>query len=417
MSTTRRRFLKTAAAAGLGSSLPPVLPSARAGAAASPAGDERQQRGEHERELIFAGDFFLTAPVAPASDPAARQALELLHGADLAIANLESGLSTVGSPALGGFRHGPAMRGDPKLVEELAAFGIGAVSLANNHTGNYGREALLETIAVLDKAGIAHAGAGRNIDEAFAPVYIPVRGRTVALCSVYSYYYNFQADDSAGPRAAGVAACRAYDVVLEVPTGFDTSRRDEAPYLVYPESGSGTVVMAPLKEDLDRMMASVREARTRADLVVVSAHLHWGRHTKSDVPVQKRTFAHRAIDAGADLFIGHGPHVLRGVEMYRGRAIAHSIGNFVLGRSESAAAAAAAGRRLSPTRESFVLRVVMSGDRRLELEAVPIVIPGDGRARIAEGDAATLITQKIAVLSLALGTELNTESGHARLSL
>jgi poly-gamma-glutamate capsule biosynthesis protein CapA/YwtB (metallophosphatase superfamily) len=79
--------------------------------------------------------------------------------------------------------------------------------------------------------------------------------------------------------------------------------------------------MAPLKEDVDRMMASVREARTRADLVVVSAHVHWGRHTKCDVPMQKRTFAHRAIDAGADLFIGHGPHVLRGLELYRGRAM------------------------------------------------------------------------------------------------
>jgi poly-gamma-glutamate capsule biosynthesis protein CapA/YwtB (metallophosphatase superfamily) len=412
MSTTRRRFLQTAAGAGLVSSLPAPTVAVRQ-AAAGTTGGEQRDRDAGGAVLVFAGDLFLTHAIAAATEPAARQVLDVLHGADAVIANLENGLSTVGSAELGAFRHGPALRGDPALVSELTALKIRAVSLANNHTGNFGREALLQTRAVLDRACIAHAGAGRNIDEAFAPVVFTAGRRTIALCSVYSYYYNFQGEDIAGRAVAGVAGCRAYDVMLEVPTGFDTSARDKSPYRIELQPGGAHVVMAPLKEDLERLTASVREARRRADFVVVSAHLHWGRHGKSDVPVQKKSFAHAAIDAGADLFVGHGPHTLRGIESYRGKPIAHSLANFVLQRSERSQAPEG---RLPAGRESVLLRMTVWNDKPDQLELIPIVIPADGRPRLAAGESARLIAEKVSALSSALGTDLVMESGHARLS-
>ncbi len=414
MSSTRRRFLQVAAASGVAASIPRAAAAAYAGTAR--ASSSPREPAEGEIVLVLTGDLFLTDPLAPAADPDARGLLDVLGAADLVIANLENGLSTVGSAELGGFRHGPGLRGDPVLVRDLAALRIGAVSLANNHTGNYGREALLQTCEVLDTAGVAHAGAGRSADEAFAPAYLRVRDRTVALCSVYSYYYNFQANDSAGARTPGVAGCRAFDVLLEVPTGFETSRRDEPPFRIEPQPGGAHVVMAPLKEDVERMAASVREARRQADLVVVAAHLHWGRHGRFDVAVQKRAFAHAAIDAGADLFVGHGPHVARGIEIYRGRPIAHSLGNFVLRRPERPPAPPGDGA-LPPTRESFVLRATVGRDSRIELEAVPIVIPGDGRPRLSRDRRAELAIARIQGLSSSFGTELIGGPAHARLSL
>jgi poly-gamma-glutamate synthesis protein (capsule biosynthesis protein) len=409
MTSTRRRFLATAAA---GVAALPAAVSA-APAAGALAGGRQRPRGAGA-VLVFAGDLFLTHALAPASDAPATQLLDVLHGADLAVANLENGLSTVGSPELGGFRHGPSLRGHPSLVGELRGLNIRAVSLANNHTGNYGREALLQTRDVLDRAGVAHAGAGANIEEAFAPVYVDARGLTVALLSVYSYYYNFQANDTAGAGVPGVAGCRAFDVLLEVPTGFDTTARDESPYRIEPRHGGAQAVMAPLKEDVERLAASVKAARAKADVVVVSAHLHWGRHGKSDLAAQKRGFAHAAIDAGADLFVGHGPHALRGIEHYRGRTIAHSLCNFVLQRPASQPAPRPPQR--SAGRESVLLRLTVARGEAPKVDLVPFVIPADGRPRLADAEIGGLILEKMTALSAALNTDLVVESGYARLA-
>ena len=160
--------------------------------------------------LACAGDWFLTRRLSNAVGPETEAVFNVFREADAAFVNLENGLSTVGSADLGGFGQGPALRGDPALVSELTWGGFDAVSLANNHTGNFGPDALLQTIATLDTAKVAHAGAGRNIDEAFAPTYVKAGALTVAFFSNYTLYYNFTATDQATAAAPGVAVCRAY---------------------------------------------------------------------------------------------------------------------------------------------------------------------------------------------------------------
>jgi poly-gamma-glutamate synthesis protein (capsule biosynthesis protein) len=369
--------------------------------------DVRRQSGD-ELVVALVGDLFLTRELAPL-DAGGNAVAEVLRGADASFANLENGLSTLGSAGLGGFRHGPALRGHPSLVQELVGLKLSGVSLANNHTGNFGRDALVETLETLDKAGLAHAGAGRNLEEAFAPAILTARGRRIAFLSLYSYYYNFEAADTAEATRPGIARSRAYDVVLHVPSAYDTVKRDEAPYRIDPRPNPAQTVMAPLHEDVERMAAAIRRARARADFVILSVHIHWGRHGRHDLPVQQQALAHAAIDAGADVFVGHGPHILRGIEVYRDRPILYSLANFMLQPVELGTVS---GMR-SPGRESVVARLALAHGKPPVVELLPVVIHADGRPRFAADRAGDRILQTMAGLSAALGTPMTQEGWRA----
>jgi poly-gamma-glutamate synthesis protein (capsule biosynthesis protein) len=358
--------------------------------------------------VTVAGDLFLTSALAP-PDRDAEAVAEVMRSAHASFANLENGLSTVGAPELGGFRQGDALRGHPALVAELVRLGLSAVSLANNHTGNYGREALIETLETLDRAGLAHAGAGRNADEAFAPAIVTVRDRRIAFLSLYSYYYNFEANDVADATRPGIARSRAYDVALQVPSGYETTWRDESPYRIDLRPNPSQIVMAPLHEDVERMSAALRAAKTRADVVILSVHIHWGRHNRADLPVQQQALARAAIDAGADVFVGHGPHILRGIEIYRNRPILYSIANFMLRPAEGRAADAAKSDRPALGRESVVARLALAPGKAPTVELLPVHIGADGRPRFAADARGTRILHTVSALSAALGTTITQE--------
>lgn len=402
-SSSRRRFLKATA-----TSLPAVGMATAGGSLAGSAVGSLQdpiqrlrQRRDDEIVLALVGDLFLTQSLAGKDDLGAKQVFDLVRGADAAFANLENGLSTVGSSELGGYgRYSAGLRGHPSLVKELAWAGVDAVCVANNHTGNFGREALLQTLATLDEAGIRHAGAGRNLDEAFAPTHVKVGNLKVAFFSLYSCYYNRLADDVATATQPGVACVRAYDVVLEVPGNLEV--RDAPPRIFENRVNPPQSVVAPLKEDLDRMSRAIEKGRVGADLAILYAHLHWGRHTKPDVPFHQRVLAHAAIDAGVDLFVGHGPHVLRGVELYRGKPVLYSVGNFVLQRTSSEVTQPAA----MLTRASAVVRATVSRKALSVLEFLPIVIGLDGQPRFATDASGQGIVQKLAGMSAQFGTQV-----------
>lgn len=422
MPFSRRRFLE-ATAAGV---IPPVAGLTSSGRAGGQLPEESfeklRKRNEGETVLTVVGDFFLMREFPDHEEAEAEQVFDLLRESDLAFANLENGLSTVGSPDASGFPsvdwggglRGPSLRGHPSLVKELTWAGVNAVSLANNHTGNYGRDALLETLTTLDGAGIRYAGAGRNVEEAFAPAYLRAGGLTVAFLSLYSYYYQYGADEVASATEAGVASSRAFDVLLQVPSGLESGyvnpRRDNPPYQLGLQTGGSQAVLAPLKEDIDRMRDAISQAQARADFTILSVHLHWGRSGKHDLPFQQRVLVQAAIDAGVDLFVGHGPHVLGGVETFSGKAIAYSIGNFVLSpasapeqRGKLSLAALVGGQ---PTRQSVVLRATVKRKEVVALELLPIVIGADGRPRFARGADGQRIVQKLIGLSAQLGTEI-----------
>ncbi len=209
----------------------------------------------------------------------------VLGRGDLRIANLETPLCEPG-PIHYPLKLVHLRSSAPPATLSLRNAGFNLVSLANNHLLDYGPQAMMSTIETLDQAGIKHAGAGRNETEARGPVFLDIAGRRIAFLSFCSM----------PPTAYGA--------------------RDDRP---------GTAFI----RDEDEVLAEIRAAKARADLVLVA--MHWGRDYIPFAPARNRRLGRACIDAGAALVIGHHPHVLQGIEVYRGGLIAYSLGNFVFG--------------------------------------------------------------------------------------
>ena len=241
--------------------------------------------------LVVTGDVMLVRGVP---DPAAALApmRRLLRGADLTVGNFESTLSTDGEPQQPG---NDSFGGSPALVPVLEDAGFDALSLANNHTGDYGESALRQTVETLQQSRILSFGAGDNVAEAAEPAVLSAPDGTT---------YAFLGFNAIGetPRATS-ADPGALSVRMPPRTG-------------------------PLVEaDVARVEREVRGAGRLADVVVVVPH--WGeQYTHSPWPDQ-RTVARRLVAAGADLVVGGHPHWVQGVDAVDGVPVLHSLGNFV----------------------------------------------------------------------------------------
>jgi poly-gamma-glutamate capsule biosynthesis protein CapA/YwtB (metallophosphatase superfamily) len=202
-----------------------------------------------------------------------------LRGADITFGNLECCLANGGKAVPKKYN----FRGRPENAAALRDAGFRIVSLANNHSLDYGKEALAETTRTLERYGVRYVGAGRTLAEAHSLRIITVRGVRVGF----------------------LAYLGLFPPILPLRTG---------------EPG---VAMA----ELDHLRMEVQAARPKVDILIVSLHAgveYTFRHSP-----QQETLAHAAIDAGADMFIGHHPHVVQDTETYRNRPIFYSLGNFV----------------------------------------------------------------------------------------
>ncbi|HEX7284879.1 MAG TPA: CapA family protein [Candidatus Angelobacter sp.] len=213
--------------------------------------------------------------------------LPVFRKAHARICNLECVLSDKGTP-WAEYRKEFHFRSAAKNVATLTAAGMNAVSIANNHVLDYGREALLEMLDVLDEAGIAHSGAGANIDDASRIATFDVQGRRLGLLA---FTDNEPLWEATTQRAG----------TFYVPTSLAGPRAQ-------------------------RLINIVRE-RKHVDTLIVSAH--WGGNWGYTPPAGHVELAHALIDAGADVIFGHSCHVFRGIEWYKGRPILYSTGDFV----------------------------------------------------------------------------------------
>jgi len=215
-------------------------------------------------------------------------ALPILKGADCRICNLECVISSLGSP----WAMTPKafhFRSDAKNVAVLTAAGIDAVSLANNHTLDFEYEAMFEMIALLDRAGIRHAGAGANLGEASRPARLEVGGVPIGLIAFTDNEPRWAAtEDEPG--------------IFYVPIDLGDTRTIE-------------------------LLDGVRQAKGEVDLLIVSAH--WGPNWGYTPPPEHRSLARALVEAGADVVFGHSCHVVRGIELYRGRPVLYGTGDFV----------------------------------------------------------------------------------------
>ena len=261
--------------------------------------------------LILAGDVNLMNVADPAV-PFARVGAEL-RAADLVFANLECCLCA--RP----LDHAVEREGffaDPEIAgAALKSGAIAAVGIANNV--NYGNAAILASIARLDRLGIAHTGAGSDLAAARAPAIARCGGFTVGVVQRSSVYWP--TDHEAGERSAGIAVIPGH-TAYQVPAhrarpGMPPMNRPGIPPIVV--TWADRSYLAGFADDIAAL-------RRRADFVVASCH--WG--LGEEVLDYMREIAHAAVEAGADIVIGHGPHYSLPVELYRGKPIFYGLGSF-----------------------------------------------------------------------------------------
>jgi len=262
-------------------------------------------------KLIITGDVNLMN-VTDAQVPF-RRVKETFRSADLAFSNLECCLSSRFNE---GSTHVEGFFADPDVsAAALTECGIAAVGLANNV--NYGEAAITESIANLDRIGIAHTGAGANHQEACAPAMVVRGGLKIAFLQRSSVYWA--TNHEASTHSAGIAVIRGH-TAYQVPM---YKMKREIPPLNRPGIPPYIVTWAD-PDYLARFRKDLIAARETADLVVAS--FHWGLH--KDVLTYMKEIAHCAIDAGADVVVGHGPHYSLGVEVYKGKPIFYGLGSF-----------------------------------------------------------------------------------------
>jgi Bacterial capsule synthesis protein PGA_cap len=258
--------------------------------------------------LVFVGDLMLDdgpgKTIEAGGDPLA--AFDpWLRDADYRIGNLEVPIATVGAPMDNKIY---TFRAHPRVLKVLAGR-FDALAVSNNHSGDYGRAAFLETMALVQGAGIATFGGGRNLAEAHRPLWIERQGLRIAVLG----YNEFKPRSfEAGANWAGVA----------------------------------------WSED-SHVLADIRAAR-RAGADVIIPFMHWGWEREPEPSQRQRQLARLMIDAGADAVVGGHPHVTQGADVYRGKPIIWSLGNFVFDGFELPAAKLGWLLRLSVDRQGIV---------------------------------------------------------------
>lgn len=298
------------------------------------------------------GDNIIARPVSqtPGFAPIGR----IVHDADAAFGNFEgTAIDLTRTPAVPQAEFGGVwIIGSPAVTGDLKAIGFDLMSRANNHATDWGLEGMRQTSKALDEAGIVHAGVGEHRAAARAARYFDTDKGRVALISMASTFTPLsRSAPPAGeaPGRPGVNALRTtrHSFVTEEELRFLRKIRDEQPagsirtpekeppdeldlfgvrYKVSDHRGF-TYTIDPIDEA--EVLKSVRAAKELSDFVIVTIHAHepgnWSQEPADFLP----KLAHAAIDAGADEFIGHGPHQLRGIEIYKGKPIFYSLGNFV----------------------------------------------------------------------------------------
>ncbi len=306
------------------------------------------------------GDALITRRMPLYDDPAFLGMVELIRGCDVAFTNTEVTLSRFrGWPVVES--GGMALSVDPRCADDLRQLGFNCTAFANNHTLNYGEEGVLRTLDALRDANLVCAGAGANLGEARLPAYIEtVNGRVGLIGCASSFAKGQRGGDQTAilPGRPGLnplrftstimvdkKAMRELKRIAEV-TGLEAQRRfgdwmnfypaatKEGEYSFLRQAYAVTddemhVRTEPHAGDLAEITRWTAEAKRQAGFAMVSIHAHEEGRERWLPADFLPAFAHAVIDAGADIVVGHGPHLLRGLEFYKGKPIFYSLGNFI----------------------------------------------------------------------------------------
>ena len=278
---------------------------------------------QEEVSLIAVGDVMLSRDVARKMKTYQDihhpflKTRDYLKTADLVFGNLESPITE--GREIGSYEM--IFRANPGVEKALKEAGFSILSLANNHTFNFGYDGLEDTFNYLNQAGIKYVGAGKNKEEAYRPLYIEEKGIKFAFLAYTDLSF--------------------------------------IPYIA---------VM-----DIEQMAEAVRQAKQQADFVIVS--MHAGNEYAEGPNQSQINFAHAAIDAGAELVIGHHPHVIQKIEEYKSKYIFYSLGNFVFDQMWS-----------QKTREGLMVKIFFNKDSVIKIDYSSVLIEDYCQPRIVEED-------------------------------
>lgn len=438
------------------------------------------------QRLVLTGDSIITRRLSARQQESSRALSRHIGQASFAFTNLEVLPNDFrGYPAVES--GGTHLAAHGWVVDELRALGFDVFACANNHALDYSIEGLVASMEALEQRGFPFAGIGRTLSEARMPAYVDRGDTSIAVISCAS---TFAKGQEAGEQGAdmqgrpGLSPLR-FDTVYEVEREQLEALRDIATdlgleeqrlgriemgfafppddpelfHLLEPNLGAGSLLDAkfriadkpavktrPRRKDVDAIARWVRDARLRADTVVVSLHAHEQGASKEEPAEFMRDFAREVIDQGADVVVGHGPHLLRGMEIYEGRPIFYSLGNFIaqnelvyklpmdayerfrvdpkktpsevfLSRTENDQKSFPADKRYWQT----VLPVCeLLGGEVVGAEIVPVTLGHGqaarhrGRPSVATGEEAEEILSRFKGLSEDLGTEFDTAGANIR---
>jgi poly-gamma-glutamate capsule biosynthesis protein CapA/YwtB (metallophosphatase superfamily) len=237
------------------------------------------------------------------------RAAPILRQGDFVFGQLETTLSDRGARAV----HAKlAMRAPPAMARAAAAAGFNVMSAAGNHCMDFGGEALADTLAHGRAAGLALCGAGETLSGARLPAIVERAGVRLAVVAASSILPDGYAADAGRPGCAPMRAFTHYEQIEPDQPG--------TPPRIHTFAHPG---------DLARLCEDIAVAKAGADIIALS--IHWGIHmVAAEIADYQREVAHAAVEAGADIVLGHHPHLLKGVELHRGKAIFYSLGNFAI---------------------------------------------------------------------------------------
>ena len=410
--------------------------------------------------LALTGDSIIMQRLQVFHEPAFTTLFDLIRGADAAFTNLETLFHDYEAPPA----HesgGTWMRTDPPIMKELVWTGFDLVSRANNHAGDFGALGSQITSRYVRDAGLVEAGVGNSLAEAREAKFLETPEGRVALVSAASTFTpHSRAGNTRGdmPARPGLSPLRFSTTYIVTPERLADLRRVAAElsgnppgtgdtlnfggrrYVAGPKPGTRT---EPNQQDVEEIARVVKSASALADIVIVSLHCHESGANRSVPADFIPVFAKAVIDAGADVFVGHGPHVLRGIEIYQGKPIFYSLSNFIFQNetllrmpedsyeqyslSDDAQPADYLDARYDKDRRSFpsdreywdsvAVVTKWDGGTFVEAELHPITLGFQtprserGRPRLASGQDATRILDMMITRSKAFGATVTARNG------
>jgi poly-gamma-glutamate synthesis protein (capsule biosynthesis protein) len=417
------------------------------------------------------GDVMVKRTGANLEAPEFQSVFRLLRDADVTFGNMEGNLGDL--DRFDGPMRG--MMGDRDVAPSLKAMGFDMMNRANNHVFDSDEAGMFSTIDQLDKAGIVHAGTGKNLDDARAPVYFDSSKGRVGLVAMHAphsaggeqsaatyrtgniggkpglnplsvtVYYNVTADQLAQIKAIRRSTYTPPAGTTNVSVLPDAASEpaDRVQYLGvwYKVGPPGTRSFVMDSVDLRENLRSIKNGKYLSEFLIATCHCHQGPITaqqwlfEDQPPDFLISFAHQAIDNGADMFVGHGPHVLRGVEIYKGKPIFYGMGEFYYqwqhmdaslmsgswqgrearGDSDVASAVSASWRPINF--ESMVAQSRFDKGKLVEVRLYPTSGAWDGPIsqlglpRAAPPALAQKILNRVAELSKPYGTTITIENG------